>query len=104
MCHAINAQNKYISEKDGMRYFEIPGEGMWETYLKTNPKAESEGATLQSALDQFMEVGYITGYTRLDTIENMKASLDNIRPIYTGSQNGDWVNVRDKQIYRLRTD
>ena len=77
---------------------------MWEIYLRTNPKAEADGATLQSALDQFMENGYITGYSRLTTIANMKASLDNTRPIYTGSQNGDWNSVRDTKVYKLRTD
>ena len=56
---------------------------MWENYLKINPKAEKEGATLQSALDQFKELGYITGYSRVTSIEDMKSSLDNLRPIYT---------------------
>ena len=77
---------------------------MWENYLKVNPKAEKEGATLQSALDQFKELGYITGYSRVTSIEDMKSSLDNLRPIYTGSQNGEWNLVRDEHKYTLRTD
>lgn len=104
ICHLVNAQNWAVKKKDGMRFLEISGEAMWEIYLRKNPKAESEGATLQSALDQFIENGYITGYSRLTTIANMKASLDNCRLIYTGSQNGDWNSVRDNKIYRLRTD
>jgi len=104
MCHAVNAQNWAVKKKDGMRFLEISWEAMWEIYLRTNPKAEADGATLQSALDQFMENGYITGYSRLTTIANMKASLDNTRPIYTGSQNGDWNSVRDTKVYKLRTD
>lgn len=104
MVHAINAQNRYVQTKDWGRYYEIPAEWQWENYLKINPKAEEEGATLQSALDQFTELGYITGYSRLSSIEDMKASLNNARPIYTGSQNGDWAYVRDFKQYKLRTD
>lgn len=29
ICHAINAQNKAVSERDGMRYFELPAELYW---------------------------------------------------------------------------
>jgi len=104
MVHCINAQNWEVQKKDGMRFLEISGKTMWEVYLKENPNAESEGATLQSALDQFIENRLITGYSRLKTIEDMKASLNNTRPIYTGSQNGDWQAVRDLKIYKLRTD
>lgn len=104
MCHAINAQNEYVKSKDGMRYFELPAKIYWEAYLKTNPKAKTEGATLQSSLEQFKKLGFITGYTKLNTIEEMKNALHNIRPIYTGSQNWNWVSVRDKKIYALRTD
>lgn len=104
MVHAVNAQNWAVQKKDGMRFLEISGKSMWEVYLKENPKAEEEGATLQSALDQFTKNGYITGYSRLTTIANMKASIDNTRPIYTGSQNGNWQAVRDTKVYSLRTD
>lgn len=99
MAHAVNAQNKAVQGKDGMRFFEIPGDGAWETYLKVNPAARKEGATLQSVLEQFKELGYITGYSRVSSIADMKASLDNTRPILTGSKNANWVAVRDKHIY-----
>jgi len=103
MCHAVNAQNKAVQWKDWMRFYEIPGESMWETYLKVNPSAQKDGATLQSALEQFVELGYITGYSRLSSIADMKASLDNTRPIYTGSKNGNWNTVRDDHKYTLWT-
>lgn len=104
LVHCVNAQNLAVQKIDGMRFSEISGEWQWEIYLRSNPKAESEGATLQSALEQFKDVGYITGYSRINTIADMKASLDNTRPIYTWSQNGDWNSVRDSKIYKLRTD
>lgn len=103
MAHAVNAQNKAVQGKDGMRFYEIPGEGVWETYLKINPQAEKEGATLQSVLEQFKEIGYITGYSRLSTIADMKASLDNTRPILTGSKQANWNTVRDNHQYTLWT-
>lgn len=104
ICHAINAQNLEVSKKDLMRFYEIPWESMWENYLKVNPKAEQEWATLQSAMQQMLELSLITGYSRLNSQEDMKASIRAIRPIYTGSQNGEWNLVRDEHRYALRTD
>lgn len=104
MTHAVNAQNKAVQWVDWMRFYEIPAEGQWENYLKVNPNAEHEGATLQSAIDQFIDLGYITGYSRLNTISDMKASLNNTRPIYTGSQVWDWQFVTTDHKYRVRTD
>ena len=47
MVHAINAQNKAVAEIDGMRWHEIHAEGMWLNFLKVEPTAEKDGATLQ---------------------------------------------------------
>ena len=102
--HAINAQNKAVAERDGMRTYEYNPEVMWENYLKLNAMAEWEGATLQSSLDQMVELSLITGYTRIRSQEDMKASLLAFKPILTGSQNGDWSYVRDYKSYRLRSD
>jgi hypothetical protein len=77
---------------------------VWTEYLKDNPTAESEGATLQSALDQLKAAGHITGYVRCDNEEDAKANIEMGRFIYTGSANGDWRKVRDSQTYALRTD
>ncbi len=84
-----------------MRFYEIAAKTSWENYIKVNPFAKKEGATLQSALDQFLELGFITGYSRLVGIADMKHSLDNFRPIYTGSKKCNWNTVRDDKKYTL---
>lgn len=110
--HAINAQNYAVSKIDGMRFFEISWKWMWENYLKTIPNAITDGATLQSALNQMLDVKYITGYSCIKlanqkadeaVINSMKHSLDNTRPIYTGSKLCDWKSVRDFHKYALWT-
>ncbi len=103
LVHAINAQNLAVSKIDGMRFYEIVAKTSWDNYLKVNPFAKKEGATLQSALDQFLELGFITGYSRLVGIADMKHSLDNFRPIYTGSKKCNWNTVRDDKKYTLWT-
>jgi len=102
--HAINAQNKAVAEVDKLRTYEYNPEVSWANYLKVNPAAEKEGATLQSSLDQMVELSLITGYSRIRSQDDMKASLLAFKPILTGSQNGDWSFVRDFKRYRLRTD
>ena len=104
MTHWVNAQNRFVHWKDGMRFFEFPARNFWQQFIKINPKAKTEGATLQSVLDQFLKLGLITGYSKTMTIESMKSALSNIRPILTWSYNGNWVMVRDKKIYAVRTD
>jgi hypothetical protein len=101
LVHAINAQNLAVSKVDGMRFYEIVAKVSWDNYLKINPSARKDGATLQSALDQFLELGFITGYSRLFGIADMKHSIDNIRPIYTGSKKCNWKTVRDNHQYSL---
>jgi len=101
LVHAINAQNLAVSKVDGMRFYEIVAKVSWENYLKVNPSAKKDGATLQSALDQFVELWYITWYSRLNGISDMKHSIDNIRPIYTGSKKCNWNTVRDDHKYSL---
>ena len=102
--HAINAQNRAVAEVDGMRWAEMNPEVMWGNYLKVNPQAEKEGATLQSALNQYKDLHLITGYAKVVSIEEMKDALMNFRPILTGSQNGDWYSVKTDHKYKLRTD
>lgn len=101
--HAINAQNKAVAERDGMRSFEYNPEVSWGNFLKVNPDAEKEGATLQGALDQMVDLSLITGYTRLSSIEQMKNALRAFRPIYTGSKQCNWNSVRDFKRYELGT-
>ena len=103
MAHAINAQNKAVQERDKMRFYEFQASNFWIQYIKINPSAKKDGATLQSALDQMLKMWLITGYTRVKTIQEMKQSLSEYRPIYTGSKNANWNTVRDDQIYTLGT-
>lgn len=82
-CHAINSQNRAVAEVDGMRWAEMNPEVSWGNYLKINPQAKKEGATLQSSLKQFLELRLITGYSKVSTIEEMKDALIHFRPILT---------------------
>ncbi len=104
MAHIINAQNKYIGDIVDEVFPECAAREYWFEYLKQNPQAEKNGATLQSALDQFKKSWLITGYSVCNEIDSMKESLTQCRLIYTGSQNGDWKVVRDKKVYALRND
>lgn len=102
--HAINAQNRAVAAIDGMRTYEFNPEVMWGNYLKVMASAEKDGATLQSSLNQFLDLRLITGYAKVVSIEEMKDALMHFRPILTGSQNGDWYYVNTEKKYRLRTD
>lgn len=68
-----------------------------------DPSAIAQGATLQSALDQFRAHNLIVGYSRVKTIEEAKIALDIGHPIYTGSANGDWQCVKRNACYATTT-
>lgn len=53
MAHVINAQNFKLSEDTGCGYSETMAIDFWLEYLKTDPEAEKNGATLQSSLEQY---------------------------------------------------
>jgi len=97
--HIINAQN-VINE--WIEFLDLYN--FWERYLKKNPSAESEGATLQSALQQAKDEWIIWGFFQVKTEAEINDSLGKWFFIYTGSSNGDWGSVRDSKIYKLRTD
>lgn len=102
--HIVNSQNRRVAEKTVNPYVEAIAKDYWLAYLKTNPSAEENGASLQSALEQFRKAGLITGYAVANSVELMKDALRNYRLIYTGSMNGDWAKVRSEKKYALRTD
>lgn len=85
-------------------YTQLLAKTVWEEYLKENPRAEKEGATLQSALNQFKRMWLIEGYAKCITDEARKQAIDRWQPLFTGSLYGDWLYVRDKKEYRDRTD
>ena len=99
--HAINAQNLAFAKIDWMRTYEYNPEVMWCNYLKVNPLAEEEGATLQGALEQMVDLNLITWSSRLLSIDSMKQSLLSYKPIYTWSKSCNWSSVRDFKRYEL---
>lgn len=101
ICHAINSQNLAVSKIDGMRFYDIPAEGLWINRLKTNPEAEKQGSTLQSWLDTMKDLGYITGYTRVVGIADMQDALNNVRLLYTWSKKCNWHTVTSEHKYTL---
>gem|GEM_PF-4041595 len=76
---------------------------MWERYLKKNPQAEGEGATLQSALEQAKGEGYIQGYLRITTYRDLEDAIQKGWYIYTGSNNGDWATTKHTRNYTIKT-
>lgn len=97
--HIINAQeliNNWVESLDI--------EEFWLRYLKINPNAEKEWATLQSALQQAKDEWLIWWYYRVNTIEEINNALDKWFFIYTWSSNWDWDSVAKDKIYKLRTD
>jgi hypothetical protein len=104
MVHIVNAQNQYVSEITHNTFMLLQPKQYWIDYLNQNPYAQTEGATLQSALKQFLDGGFTTGYATANSIELMKLALLKGNLIYTGSSNGDWAYVRTNNVYRLRSD
>lgn len=97
--HIINGQTLLTEDKQ-----DLQGIDLWKRYLEKNPSAERNGATLLSALDQAKKEGLISAYGTIDTVELAIEAIDKGHFIYTGSNNGDWISVRDKNLYALRTD
>lgn len=99
MAHIANGQNILLDKWQPYQWIDL-----WKSYLEINPQAETSGATLQSALKQAKDTKIISWYAVVKTIDEAKQAIDRGHFIYTGSSNGDWVSVRDKKIYALRTD
>ena len=53
LTHIVNAQNKFTADHTDSEFEVLVAKHYWLEYLKENPYAEQQGATLQSALDQF---------------------------------------------------
>jgi hypothetical protein len=102
MAHIVNAQNLYVSEVTGIGFTEYDPKPYWMEYIKSNPDALKNGATLQSALSQFKSNGLITGYAVANTVELMKSAINKGHLIYTGSLRGNWK--LPNRIYSEATD
>ena len=57
---------------------------MWEAYLAQVPSAETEGATLLSAIAQMATLGSITDTASVvQTVDDLVSCLDNLGFVYT---------------------
>jgi len=79
-------------------------ENMWIRYLKENPQAQFNWASVQSWLKQAKNDWFISWYSAVRTIDDIKNAIDNWRYIATWSNNWDWTNVRTNHTYKLRED
>ena len=87
LVHGANAVNYAAASTGAKEYDPIDAFEMWSRYVDVEVQAERVGATLQSALDQARKEGIISGYAKLLTIEQVEASIEAFRPVYTGSIN-----------------
>jgi hypothetical protein len=55
MTHIVNSQNLRVAQEAAKVYVEIIAADAWAEYVKENPTAQRDGATLQSALEQFLK-------------------------------------------------
>ena len=96
--HIINAQRKvnWITP--------IDIEAFWLRYLKVNPNAEKDWASLQGALQQAKDVWLIESLFVVWNKTEMHDAISKWLFIYSGSANWDWAFVRREKKYRLRTD
>jgi hypothetical protein len=97
--HIVNAQNVINEWVEFLDLYKL-----WERYLQINPWAESEWATLQSALQQAKNEWLIGWFFQVKTETEINDALAKWLFVYTGSSNWDWSSVRDSKIYKLRTD
>lgn len=105
MTHIVNAQNKISDAVNKVKNIELNPAIIWkEKLLPTNPQAEFDWTTLQSNLDLFMKLWLITWYTKTQNKEEKMDAMYHQRYIFTGSQTGDWLKVRETWIYWIRTD
>lgn len=102
--HITNAQNIQEIKLTGKIIPEINPFVRWEEYLKENPDAQRNGASLQSELRQMKKHNDISGYSVVRTLEEIMQAIDIWQYIYTGSQTGDWTYVRTDMKFRRRTD
>lgn len=73
-----------------------------EAYIK-NSRIKAQGDYLQNALDQFLADKLIAGYYIVSGKQEHMDAIDKWHYIYWGSNNGDWVSVRDKKLYAIKT-
>lgn len=101
--HIVNAQNAELARKTDFKLVEVDPRLKWLKYLTVNPLAQTQWATLQSAMDQAKKDKDISGYALCNGELEMKDSLIHNNLIYTGSPDWDWQYVSETHTYRTRT-
>jgi hypothetical protein len=102
--HISNIQNINEFKKHKIAYRQIDPKVKWLDYLKVNPQAQWEWATLQSVLKQFKDDWLIEWWTKVRGKEELKKAIDNRRYILTGSMDWDWKSVKETWFYKQRKD
>lgn len=102
--HVINAFKEYTSLTLNAPFKELDPEDLWERATAKRPSIIEKGDFITNALEQCKSERLITGYSKVETIEEMKHSLLSRRLICTGSNNGDWYLVATDKYYTLRKD
>lgn len=74
----------------------------WLEAVDRSPWISATGDYLQNALNQFKEDKLIAGYYIVSGKDAHMSAIDKGHFIYSGSNNGDWGNVRDKWIYAIK--
>ena len=96
--HAINPSFTFNYVQEDPRL-------VWEAYLAQVPSAETEGATLLSAIAQMATLGSITDTASVvQTVDDLVSCLDNLGFVYTWSSRGLWTNIENTGVYEQRTD
>lgn len=102
MTHIVNSQNLRVAQETAGAFVELFAKDAWAEYVKANPTAQRDGATLQSALEQFRKNGHCTGYAKANGWE--KEAISTYRLLLTGSLDGNWYETKRTGIYTRRTD
>ena len=103
MYHIVNAQNAELARKTDYKLVEVDPRTKWLKYLTVNPSAQTQGATLQSAMDQAKKDRDISWYALCNWDLEMKDSLIHNNLLYTGSADWDWQYVAQTHTYRTKT-
>lgn len=103
MYHIVNAQNADLARKTDYKLIEVDPRTKWLKYLTVNPLAQTQWATLQSAMDQAKKDKDISWYALCNWELEMKDSLIHNNLLYTGSPDWDWLYVAETHTYRTRT-
>lgn len=97
--HVVNGQNLLVNGTQPVNPVSL-----WEEYIKINPSAISDGATLQSALKQVKDEWLIAWYAKVSSIDQIKQAIDRGHFIYTWSKDGNWQEMERTHVYSKRTD